>query len=1155
MKGDFTRFRFDPSHQRRRVYEQQGRVAVDADANERTDIAEHLRARGIADVIGPAGGPLDGAGFAVAAAGADLAIGAGRYWLDGMLVENPAAASLLAQPHVPASTSATVLASGNPGPATPSDGIYVVVLEAWERLITAAEDDDLREPALGGPDTVCATEQVWRVRAVRAGAVGAAVNCTSNVAGLTALMAQSATMAARSALSTAAPDDCSVPADAGFRGTENQHYRVEIHDGGSVGTATFKWSRENGSVVTRWVGRNGSELTVSSPGRDGALGFAADDWVELIDEGRELSGLPGTLVQLAEAEGNRLVVEPGTATGTLDFADFPRAPRVRRWDSDGRPAVEVPGGNAGWIPLELGVEVRWPATATFRTGQWWSVPARTALDDVIWPAPGGTPSQLPPFGDRHRFARLAVATFEEGAWTVHSDCRELFPPLTGLETISMLGGDGQEALPDVANPAALVTLGEPLQVGVSNGGTPVAGATVLFTVSGGNGQVNGTSPSVPVATSPAGVAEVEWSVDSSTADQTVTATLLDDGGNAVHLPVRFVASLSRATQVAYDPGDCADLAGVTTVAEALDRLCQLDGEGCATIVLAPGPEWYAPLVDLPEGADATVCFQPGRYTIQEPVVVARKGNLVLTGAGRGSVVVAEESEVALRFVDCEQVVVRDLAVAAQRVVAEGGRPGLNGALTIEGCPHVLVESCFLGCAAGSRRAATCLTVRANEDRRPDSVCVRGCDFLAGHLQLGVLVLDARVSEVRGNRLQVAPKPSSLSFDALVADPARQKALASQLLARAVAADEGDEPRSGLTTRLRAGGYTLAFNSPVPAAEWQALADRNPPGEEDVGSKAALQRWASGLAGQALESPSGLPTFNRQVTSLRRRIGATEFEAAIGTEAGRALLQSNLIASDIQVIDPAGRGGTGGKTVSIGSGRVFFDSVLTEGEWMQLLRAGGITQAVDGAELKRAMLDLARMAVVDSALRDRVPAVARWWGALALKNPSVAWAGIVVAGGVAQHVVIADNDLIGVREAVHVGLSAGGLRVPGSDRHADKVHIRGNRAVLRVPLELQAGPRGYFVGNGRHIRIVANEMTVEGTSTGPAFQEGIRVWGSFGARLAIDDNLLAGCAIGVRVRPQPNPPAVSRWSVSGNVAPQAGSAVAAPASVIRTGNVP
>ncbi|WP_166107069.1 DUF6519 domain-containing protein [Bradyrhizobium barranii] len=43
-------------------------------------------------------------------------------------------------------------------------------------------------------------------------------------------------------------DPCAIPADGQFRSRENQLYRVEIHKGGMAGDATFKWSRENGSV-------------------------------------------------------------------------------------------------------------------------------------------------------------------------------------------------------------------------------------------------------------------------------------------------------------------------------------------------------------------------------------------------------------------------------------------------------------------------------------------------------------------------------------------------------------------------------------------------------------------------------------------------------------------------------------------------------------------------------------------------------------------------------------------------------------------------------------------------------------------------------------------------------------------------------------------
>ena len=40
----------------------------------------------------------------------------------------------------------------------------MVYLDVWERHITALEDDDIREKALGGPDTATRTKVVWQVK-------------------------------------------------------------------------------------------------------------------------------------------------------------------------------------------------------------------------------------------------------------------------------------------------------------------------------------------------------------------------------------------------------------------------------------------------------------------------------------------------------------------------------------------------------------------------------------------------------------------------------------------------------------------------------------------------------------------------------------------------------------------------------------------------------------------------------------------------------------------------------------------------------------------------------------------------------------------------------------------------------------------------------
>ena len=61
----------------------------------------------------------------------------------------------------------------------------------------------------------------------------------------------------------AATDLSSVSPLGGYSGLENQLYRVEIHLAAmEAGAVTFKWSRENGSVVAAWLRLDGNDLVV-----------------------------------------------------------------------------------------------------------------------------------------------------------------------------------------------------------------------------------------------------------------------------------------------------------------------------------------------------------------------------------------------------------------------------------------------------------------------------------------------------------------------------------------------------------------------------------------------------------------------------------------------------------------------------------------------------------------------------------------------------------------------------------------------------------------------------------------------------------------------------------------------------------------------------
>ena len=50
----------------------------------------------------------------------------------------------------------------------------------------------------------------------------------------------------------------------GYRGLENRLYRVEIHEGGALGVARFKWSRDNGSTVMALTHPTAADSTTSA---------------------------------------------------------------------------------------------------------------------------------------------------------------------------------------------------------------------------------------------------------------------------------------------------------------------------------------------------------------------------------------------------------------------------------------------------------------------------------------------------------------------------------------------------------------------------------------------------------------------------------------------------------------------------------------------------------------------------------------------------------------------------------------------------------------------------------------------------------------------------------------------------------------------------
>jgi Family of unknown function (DUF6519) len=92
MKADLTRSTFRREKHYSGVVMQQGRVQLDADWNEQVDIGAHLDETTRVDVIGACGIPVHAAGFALSTLDgtSDLALSAGRAYVDGIVCENDA---------------------------------------------------------------------------------------------------------------------------------------------------------------------------------------------------------------------------------------------------------------------------------------------------------------------------------------------------------------------------------------------------------------------------------------------------------------------------------------------------------------------------------------------------------------------------------------------------------------------------------------------------------------------------------------------------------------------------------------------------------------------------------------------------------------------------------------------------------------------------------------------------------------------------------------------------------------------------------------------------------------------------------------------------------------------------------------------------------
>lgn len=238
LKGDLSRHTFERLKHYAGVLHQQGRVWLDSDWNDEVLLQLNLLRQETFDIVGRCGAPKPGTAFTISPPQPGAPLDAfqitggpgpeGRYYVDGILCQLDKNVTYLTQPDFPNPPRLTFPPTG--------DLTAIVYIEVWQRLITFLEDEDIREVALGGPDTATRVKTIAQVKVAPLN-VSRDRDITCDEA-LAQLPLSGGTLTTLQPTDSLPPDPCRLPDPASYTGRENHLYRVEIHDGGDVTNST-----------------------------------------------------------------------------------------------------------------------------------------------------------------------------------------------------------------------------------------------------------------------------------------------------------------------------------------------------------------------------------------------------------------------------------------------------------------------------------------------------------------------------------------------------------------------------------------------------------------------------------------------------------------------------------------------------------------------------------------------------------------------------------------------------------------------------------------------------------------------------------------------------------------------------------------------------
>lgn len=448
MKGDFSKWQFDPKNNFTGVLHQQGRVLLDSDWNAQTRITNNWQDTAGKDIIGPgvAAVPADeptNLKVQIAAVNDDrveLFVAPGRIWADGVLVcLRGGGADLTEDVH----RIATYLQPPVQDPSFDEstigeDVLDAVILEVWREAVNGFQmPETLIEPAIGGPDT---TERVHTTMAFRLFRLEPGDTCDTIRDRLKVDFSQKGRLTVSLQPTTVTDGDCPVVEGGGYTGFEHNLYRIEIAEVNPESPVMFKWSQFNGGLVGRGIFDAATRrLSITANMQAIITSGLSEFYLEAVefDDDRGIWNVTyGAEVTL---NSDNEIDLPDTATfGAIPSGGVPVFFRLWNGIREIQDTIELPDG--------ILLEFEPPSGANYVPGDYWTFTVRAGGI--------GNPETLinnqPSEGIHYHRVPLAILDWN-GSRRISApeeidDCRRIFHPVTKISTCCTYRvGDGLQS--------------------------------------------------------------------------------------------------------------------------------------------------------------------------------------------------------------------------------------------------------------------------------------------------------------------------------------------------------------------------------------------------------------------------------------------------------------------------------------------------------------------------------------------------------------------------------------------------------------------------------------------------------------------------------------------------------------------------------------